>query len=71
MQNEILLTEVILAPHPERGERSVSSTFPTIQKYLDEGYVVKNIFYSPAKEVGYTNGFALTVLLKKQVEIAK
>lgn len=71
MENEIVLTEVVLAPHPERGEKSVSCTFPNIQKYLDAGYVVKNIFYSPAKEVGYTSGFALTVLLKKVEEKAK
>ncbi|GIZ16362.1 hypothetical protein [Capnocytophaga catalasegens] len=71
MQKEIILTEVVFITPLSRGEYTATHTFPTIQKHLDEGYVVKSIFYSPAKEVGYTNGFALTVHLKKPEEIAK
>ncbi|AFL97403.1 hypothetical protein [Ornithobacterium rhinotracheale] len=61
---EIILTERVVfsigGKHP-----SESFTFPAIQKRLDEGYVVKSIFYSPTGGANSVNGIALTVHLQK------
>lgn len=65
MQNEVLLTEFVRL-NLVHQDSSTSYIFPAIQKYLDEGYVVKNIFYSPSLQAGHINGIALTVHLQKQ-----
>ncbi|MRJ10475.1 hypothetical protein EDL98_05195 [Ornithobacterium rhinotracheale] len=62
---EIILTERVLLPSILRDENSGFCTFPAIQKRLDEGYVVKSIFYSPTGGANSVNGIALTVHLQK------
>lgn len=61
---EIILTERITFPLAGK-QPSESFTFPAIQKHLDEGYVVKSIFYSPTGGANSVNGIALTVHLQK------
>lgn len=66
MTREIVFTEVIQF-NPVQSAISASYQFPAIQKYLDEGYEVRNIFYSPIQSAGHISGIALTVHLQKQL----
>lgn len=68
MKKEIVFTEVVQFNFVQR-EPAVSYQFPTIQKYLDEGYVVKNIFYSPVQSADRISGIALTVHLQRHLPV--
>lgn len=63
MQKEIILTEEVWLSFKKEPKHY---TFPAIQKYLDEGYVVKNIFYSPQIVENEVSGIVLTVHLQWQ-----
>lgn len=44
---EKIITEVMSLDFPNTSEMSTMFTFPEIQKLLDEGFQVKQLFYTP------------------------
>ena len=62
---EKILTENITFLHSRDG----GFTFPRIQEYLDDGWYIKNIFYSPMSGTGSSlHGISITVHLQKSTE---
>lgn len=45
---EKIITEVVSLDFPNTPEKSTVFTFPEIQKLLDEGFQIKQIFYTPS-----------------------
>lgn len=51
----------------DKGTMNETFTFTEIQKYLDEGYTIKNIFYTPRTYNKEVAGISITVLLVRAV----
>ncbi len=68
--NQILISmkELVITENVEfqnfSSESVKSYTFPNIQKHLDDGFTIKNIFYSPLSNDG-VYGVSITAHLQK------
>lgn len=63
---EKIITEVVSLEFPYAPEKSTVYTFPEIQKFLNEGYQIKQLFYSPLNgDCTTINYIAITAHLQK------